>query len=89
MDRSDISEVLAERRRLQALPPPSVRRALRIGVGASQTDVGRAVGVSRAAIGMYEGGSRRPAGEHLERYLDVLKAFRAEIATAADGPVVP
>jgi transcriptional regulator with XRE-family HTH domain len=80
VDRADINELLAERRRLKALPQPSVRRALRVGVGVSQAAVGRQVGVSRAAIGMYEQGSRQPTGEHLQRYLEVLRAFRDEIA---------
>jgi len=55
------------------LPPPQVRRALRIAAGLSLAEVASAVGVSRQAVAHWEGGSRRPAAKHLTAYCQALR----------------
>ncbi len=55
------------------LPPPEVRRALRIAAGLSLAEVASAVGVSRQAVGHWEDGSRTPAAKHLTAYGKALR----------------
>jgi DNA-binding transcriptional regulator YiaG len=73
-------------RRIKArreLPPPEVQRALRRGAGASLADVAQVVGATRQAVSLWEWGKRRPRGEQLEAYLEVLRVLRD--ASGADG----
>jgi transcriptional regulator with XRE-family HTH domain len=70
-------EELTNRVRIRReLPPPSARRLLRTAAGVSLRDVGQVVGVSHEAVRMWESGERTPRGRNLERYADVLRAFR-------------
>lgn len=70
-------EALTERMRTrQQLPPPHVRRQLRVAAGVSLRDVGEVVGVSHEAVRMWETGERMPRGRNVERYVGVLRAFR-------------
>jgi transcriptional regulator with XRE-family HTH domain len=68
----DLTQRLQVRRRL---PPPQVRRALRLAAGASQADVGEVVGVTRQSVSLWEAGSRTPRGRNLDVYLEVLQTF--------------
>lgn len=49
-------------------------RAAREGLGMTQRELGRLVGISASAVGMYEGGRRRPGPAARER----LRLFFAE-----------
>jgi transcriptional regulator with XRE-family HTH domain len=69
----DLTQRLESRRKL---PPPKVRRAIRLAAGASQADVGEVVGVTRQSVSLWEAGSRTPRGGHLDAYLDVLRTLR-------------
>jgi HTH-type transcriptional regulator/antitoxin MqsA len=58
------------------LPVPGQRRLLREVAGVSQEEVGRAVGVTRAAVSRWEGGQRHPRDPRiLSRYIEVLRAL--------------
>jgi transcriptional regulator with XRE-family HTH domain len=62
------------------LPPPAVRRALRIASGLSEQDLAEPVGVSAVSIGRYERGLRTPRGRHLHAYVEVLRVLARESA---------
>lgn len=66
------------------LPPPEVQRALRRRAGASLADVAQVVGATRQAVSLWEWGKRRPRGEQLEAYLEVLRVFR-DVSGAGGG----
>ena len=71
------TEELVQRVQLaRSLPDPKMRRAIREAAGATQLEVAKAVGVCRATIAHYERGAKTPRGEHLVRYVDVLRALR-------------
>ena len=60
----------------KALPPPAMRRALRVASGLTQADIAAPVQVHRAAISRYESGVRTPRGRHLIAYVAVLEELR-------------
>jgi transcriptional regulator with XRE-family HTH domain len=60
------------------LPPPQLRRALRVAAGMSQQDVANVVRCSRAAVGYWESGARMPRGELLARYAEALRTMGEE-----------
>lgn len=60
----------------RAVPPASVCRALREAAGVSQDDVAKAIGVSRATVGHWETGRRRPWPRHLESYMEALQVLQ-------------
>ena len=80
----DYDRVMEEVRLLRSLPPPEERRAIREAAQQSRDAVGRAIGISGAAIAGYEAGTRTPRGEHLRQYASLLTALRREIAMAGD-----
>jgi DNA-binding XRE family transcriptional regulator len=47
-------------------------RMVRETIGASQAEIGRAVGVSKATISKWERGQREPTGEHAIRYWTII-----------------
>lgn len=61
---------------LRGLPSPAMRRAIREAAGASQEDVGQAVGVHRETVSRWERGLRRPRGEQLVSYVELLDRLR-------------
>jgi transcriptional regulator with XRE-family HTH domain len=63
---------LAEIRSRLNLPPPEIRRAVRVSAGVTQAAVARACGVDRATVCRWEAGNRTPRGGHLRAYLLVL-----------------
>lgn len=71
-----VAELEKRVRTRRALPAPAVRRALRKASGATQADVAEVVGVTRKAVGLWEGGERTPRGANLDAYLEVLEAFK-------------
>lgn len=72
---SELARKVAERREL---PGVEERRRLRIEAGATLDEVALAVGVSRTAVIGWESGEYSPRGEHLRRYLDVLRVLRGD-----------
>jgi DNA-binding XRE family transcriptional regulator len=72
-----IDEVLRNARcdRIE-LPPPPVRRAIRVAAGLPQGAVARAIDVSRATVTRYELGVREPRGEVRRRYAEALERMR-------------
>lgn len=58
------------------LPGPALRRAIRQEAGLSQRDFGEALGIDRASVSRYESGQRRPRGELLTRYVELLRALQ-------------
>jgi DNA-binding transcriptional regulator YiaG len=59
------------------LPPPEVRRALRIACGTTQDEIAQAMGCTRQAVALWEQGKRQPNGAHLATYVEILQALRA------------
>lgn len=57
----------------QQLPPPAMRRAIRVSAGLSAAAVGDFCGVSRQIAAAWERGDRNPSGERLERYAELLR----------------
>ncbi|MEV6752384.1 helix-turn-helix transcriptional regulator [Streptomyces sp. NPDC051214] len=72
-----VAERIRSRLRVRTeLPSPEERRSLRTAAGLSQQDVAEVLGVTRAAIGHWETGSRSPRGRLLIDYVDALRALR-------------
>jgi DNA-binding transcriptional regulator YiaG len=67
------AEVAASRE----LPSPAACRALRVSARLSLARVGEVCGVTRQAVWAWEHGTRRPRGEHLRRYLQVVAVMKA------------
>lgn len=77
MTATTVAEQVRARLRMHAdLPTPAQRRALREASELSQQELADIVGVSRAAVSHWETGARNmPRGEHLERYVEALRAL--------------
>lgn len=72
-----LSDKLMEKLRSRRnLPSPELCRTLRVAAGASQADLAEILGVHRETVSRWERGERRPSGEHLLRYLEVLEELR-------------
>lgn len=56
----------------RALPPPTMRRALREASGISAAQLAGTMGVTRQAVSKWELGRRTPSGSLLEAYVAVL-----------------
>jgi DNA-binding transcriptional regulator YiaG len=67
---------LVELHRQDRLPPPDVRRALRLVAGVTQGELAAALGRTRPTITRWENGSREPRGEDRRRYLDAIEELR-------------
>jgi transcriptional regulator with XRE-family HTH domain len=74
-----IDEVIERSRLRRKLPEPAQRRMLRERVGLSQREIAEVVGVLPSAVSRWEGGSRTPSGESLDRYVGVLERLAAEV----------
>jgi HTH-type transcriptional regulator/antitoxin MqsA len=70
--RSLLSQVQARK----SLPPAPVRKAIRVASGASVAAVAAACGVYEMTVARWENGERTPRGEHLEKYVEVLKLLQ-------------
>lgn len=75
-----MSSVVEKALALRSLPAPPERRAIRERARVSQDDIGADIGVTRAAVARWEAGTRRPRGEHLVRYAELLDQLR-EVAS--------
>ena len=65
----------------RSLPAPEIRRAIRLGARLSQQDIADAmndagVGITRATVSRWETGDRRPRGEALVRYTEILRSLQ-------------
>ena len=77
---TELQDRVQSRQRLRRdLPPPAIRRALRTSAGCSLEDVAQVVGVTRQAVGFWEAGERKPRGENLDRYVNVLTMLRRTV----------
>jgi transcriptional regulator with XRE-family HTH domain len=79
-DMATLRELTARAQARRELPAPTTRRALRNAVGASLDDVASVVGVTRQAVSLWELGQRAPSATNLERYLEVIRAFKDLVA---------
>ncbi len=64
----------------RALPPPAMRRAIRLGAGLSQSDVAACLAhpVHRETVARWESGLRTPRGEVLVDYVALLDRLMAD-----------
>ncbi|WP_375492008.1 helix-turn-helix transcriptional regulator [uncultured Jatrophihabitans sp.] len=70
-------EGLVERARLrQQLPPPRIRRAIRVAAGVTQAEAAEALDVSRQAFIHWELGERTPRRGNAEAYAQLLISLR-------------
>lgn len=60
------------------LPPPHVRRHIRMTAGITQAELGDALGVSRTAVARWESGSRHPSRRLAAKYADALRRIESE-----------
>ena len=67
-----LEEQLRQADRRRKLPPPPMRRAIRVTSGLTVTAVAEHCGVSHTTITLWESGRRNPSGPRLERYADLL-----------------
>jgi DNA-binding transcriptional regulator YiaG len=63
---------LIEEVRARRLPPPTVRRAIRLAAGVSQVRMAGELGVHRLTFVRWETGAHEPQGERRERYARLL-----------------
>ena len=61
-----------EEARLRRQTRPERARAVRVAAGVSQESIARTLGVNRESIARWESGERRPRGEVLRRYAELL-----------------
>ncbi len=64
-----LGQRLHSRRRL---PPPEVRRAIRIASGVHASEIATLLGVTRQAVSKWERGLCSPSDEHLDAYVAIL-----------------
>ncbi len=67
-------------KRRKRLPSPDICRAIREQAGLRQSELADALGVSKAAVSRWEGGSRQPQGELRERYVAAIGKLSEAVA---------
>lgn len=67
-----LDEVAVARR----LPSPAMARAIRAAAGVSQARLAAELGVQRVTVARWEAGKRRPRGELLAAYVELLEGLR-------------
>jgi len=73
-------ELVAEAKASTYLPASTARRrAIREEAGASQARCARELGVDRATFSRWEAGHRRPRGEYLVRYVELLRSLQEAV----------
>ena len=78
-DEPAVKSLLSQVRAKKTLPPPQVRKAIRMASGASVASVAAACGVYEMTVIRWERGERTPRGAHLERYVDVLRLLQESV----------
>ncbi len=76
---------LVSRLRETSLPPPSECRRIRRSVGASQSDVARALGVNPLTVSQWEQGKASPSRRMRTPYRRLLEALEALAAEVGGG----
>lgn len=77
-DSNRVEEALARADLRRKLPPPAMRRALRVSRGLTGADVAAHCGVTRQLVSKWERGERNPSGQRLELYADLLDRLAKE-----------
>jgi|NGEPerStandDraft_6_1074524.scaffolds.fasta_scaffold27084_5 DNA-binding transcriptional regulator YiaG len=70
------SALIEEAKARRNLPARALRRAIREEAGMSQARCARELEVARATFSRWESGDRRPRGEHLLAYAELLGALQ-------------
>lgn len=70
------AQILMKARLASKLPTPDMCKALRVSCGVSAQEVAEAVGVTRQSVNRWERGERRPRGEALKAYAEVIHALQ-------------
>jgi transcriptional regulator with XRE-family HTH domain len=78
-------DLLDRLRRKAELPPPAMRKMIRLSAGATLYDIGAACGVSHEAVRLWESNRRFPSEANLVRYAAVLEALRADLLKRGGG----
>ena len=71
-----MSALLEEMRARPRPPIPEVARAIRRAAGVSQSRLAAELGVHPVTVARWEGGTRRPQGETLRAWVDLLDQLR-------------
>lgn len=68
------AELVERVRRRRSLPPPALRRAIRLAGDLTLTAIGEAMSppVTATAVYHWERGERMPSGDYLQQYLTLL-----------------
>lgn len=72
-----MSGLIEQVRLVRRLPAPSVAKAIREAAGVSASAVADELGVHRMTVCRWEDGSRRPHGDLLRHYVELLDALDA------------
>lgn len=71
-----MSQLLEVARARRALPSPAMARAIREAAGVTQAEVAAELDVAPLTVYRWETGRRRPRGEHLLAYSELLGRLR-------------
>jgi transcriptional regulator with XRE-family HTH domain len=52
---------------------------IRRAAGVSLAEAAAVIGVTRQAVSLWENGGRRPRGENLDRYVELLRALKQAV----------
>ncbi len=80
-NRSPLARALRSARWKRELPPVEVRRLARIQSGVTQDAIAQSIGVTPQAVSQWESGVRDPQGNHLRRYVTILRRLSKQVAT--------
>jgi DNA-binding transcriptional regulator YiaG len=67
-------------RAFRELPGPAMRQAIRRDAGLSQVDLAQSIGVDRATVSRWETGTRRPRGDQLVAYVELLRSLTRNLS---------
>ena len=82
-DNVRLTRAIRRARARRELPAPAVRRHIRERAGLSQVDVGRALGVTREAVALWELGRRTPRPDTAIAYGALLDRLESEARVAS------
>ena len=80
-DLSPLAHALRWARWKRDLPTVEVRRLARIQSGVTQDAIAQSIGVTRQAVSQWESGVRDPRGNHLRRYVTILRRLSKQVAS--------
>jgi DNA-binding transcriptional regulator YiaG len=73
-----LKEIRQARRQARRLPPPHQAKAIRQAAGVSQQRLADELGVHRVSVARWELGQRRPRGQLLLAYTNLLDVLQRE-----------